>query len=161
MLYVQDSVVLLHTPKQLAVHTWWITLPASSRSLLVTWTCLGPPLTGGRHSFSPRPLQEGWALVHHQGWIEWHRERLLHSPATPAVAKPFLFCGYCFISRCRPERWALGWCCPPMWAGGFTLPSGPHVSEVWTRVTASFATTTSSLLPRDNLVDPCHDCAIL
>ena len=36
-------------------------------------------------------------------------------------------------------------------------PDGPPVSEVYTRAAASFATTTSPFLPKDDLVGPCHE----
>ena len=38
VLSVQDIVVRLRISKQSAIHVWCRTLPASSRSLLVTWT---------------------------------------------------------------------------------------------------------------------------
>ena len=37
MLYVRDRVGCFHMSNQSAIHAWWSTLHASSRSLLVTW----------------------------------------------------------------------------------------------------------------------------
>ena len=54
---------------------------------------LGLPINRGCHRFSPRSLFEGQGLEHCLGWLGCHRERALHSPATPPEDAPFLFGG--------------------------------------------------------------------
>ena len=95
-------------------------------------------------------------MVHHRGWLGWHREKALFSPTVPSDATSFLLGGCCCRNCFLSERRSLGWYYHPMQAGGFIPSAGPSFSEIWPQVDVSFSTTTSYLLPQDDLVGTCH-----
>ena len=83
-------------------------------------------------------------MIHNWGWLVWHREELLRSPATPSPTAVFLFRGHHFRCHFHSGSWAL-WCSHPPWqVGFFLLSAGPRVPKVWNWAEASFNVTASS-----------------